>query len=106
MEALSVAEKRTKAILIGDLLSWDLDENREVTDQAAYEAWCAATMNWSFGADEDRRTVFERARDAIVDVRNAYLTAEQRFHVDMALGEMAAAMRGTPCTDSGDEKHG
>jgi hypothetical protein len=38
-----------RAMLIGDLQTWALYEDCEVVDQAAYEAWCAASLKWSFG---------------------------------------------------------
>ncbi len=65
-------------------------------------SWDIALVDAQHAAEElsvDRRTPFERARDTIVELRSGYLTAEQRFHVDMALAEIAVAMIGTPCTD-------
>ena len=46
---IGTTSHETRQMLIGDLLTWALDENREVVDQGDYEAWCAATINWSFG---------------------------------------------------------
>jgi hypothetical protein len=53
MEDQSMDEKRTKPMLIGDLQSWDLDKDGNVVDQAEYEKWAAATINWSFGGSAD-----------------------------------------------------
>lgn len=52
----------------------------------------------------DRRTPFERARDAIMEVRRLPdLTIEQRIHIDRALADFALAMVGTRCTDNSGE---
>lgn len=40
-----------RPMLVGDLQSWDLDENMEIVDHAEYVKWADATRNWSFGDD-------------------------------------------------------
>lgn len=55
LEAFAARLSQRLELLIGDLQSWDLDANGNVVDQAEYEKWCKATVNWSFGDSQSDR---------------------------------------------------